>query len=387
MNSSLSFVAAVSVVAALVAGCGAKSDGAPAAGAKPADPKAAAGGAAKPPTPVKAQPVKVGEVQSDLSAVGSLMASESVVIRPEIAGRVVGLHFQEGQLVERGAKMVTIDPSEYQAQLAASAADARTETQKYERARDLLQQKFISQEAVDVARGSMERAVARRQADEVMLSKTTIKAPFTGTVALRLISPGAYVKAGDDIVRVESIGTLKLDFRVPEIYVSKIKPHQTVTVRTDAFPGDGFQGRIYALDPAVDQKTRTILVRAEVPNAQGKLRPGMFGRVSILLESRPTAVIVPEQAIWPQGKDAFVYRVVEGKAALTKVELGVRRPGEVEIAKGLQPQDIVVTDGQMKLKDGAPVMVLPAKPPAVAGGAPGAGAPPAGDKAPAKTGG
>jgi membrane fusion protein (multidrug efflux system) len=311
----------------------------------------------------------VGEVQSDLAAVGSLMASESVLIRPEIAGRVVGLHFQEGRPVHKGEKMVSIDASEYQAQLAASSADARTEMQKYQRSRELLEQKFISQEAVDVARGSMERAIAKRQADEAMLAKTTIKAPFTGTVALRLISPGAYVKAGDDIVRIESTGTLKLDFRVPEVFVSKLKQGQTVSMRTDAFPGETFTGRIYALDPAVDEKTRTILARAEVPNAEGKLRPGMFGRVNILLESRPTAITVPEQAIWPQGRDTFVYRAVDGKAVLTKIRIGVRRPGQVEVIDGLSPNDIVVTDGQMKLKDGAPVMVLPMTPPAPAPGA------------------
>lgn len=361
-------ILALSLVAALAAGCGSKSDGKPdaksAAAGKPADAKA--GGDKPKGVPVKAQPVSVGEVQSDLSAVGSLTASESVLIRPEIAGRVIDLHFREGQPVRKGDRMVSIDGSEYQAQLAASSADARTEMQKYQRARELLQQKFISQEAVDVARGSMERAIAKRQADEVMLSKTTIKAPFSGTVALRLISPGAYVKAGDDIVRIESTGTLKLDFRVPEIFVSKLKQNQSVSMRTDAYPGETFTGRIYALDPAVDEKTRTILARAEVPNPQGKLRPGMFGRVSILLESRPTAITVPEQAIWPQGRDTFVYRAVDGKAVLTKVQIGVRRPGAVEIVSGLSPNDMVVTDGQMKLKDGAPVMVLPAAPPAAA---------------------
>ena len=373
MSSRLSprvSILVISMVAALAAGCGSKSDSKAPGAAKPGDAKSAAGGGDKPKgLPVKAQPVTVGEVQSDLAAVGSLMASESVLIRPEIAGRVIGLHFQEGRPVHKGDKMVSIDASEYQAQLAASSADARTEMQKYQRSRELLEQKFISQEAVDVARGSMERAIAKRQADEAMLAKTTIKAPFTGTVALRLISPGAYVKAGDDIVRIESTGTLKLDFRVPEVFVSKLKQGQTVSMRTDAFPGETFTGRIYALDPAVDEKTRTILARAEVPNAEGKLRPGMFGRVNILLESRPTAITVPEQAIWPQGRDTFVYRAVDGKAILTKIKIGVRRPGRVEVIEGLSPNDIVVTDGQMKLKDGAPVMVLPMTPPAPAPGA------------------
>jgi len=146
---------------------------------------------------------------------------------------------------------------------------------------------------------------------------------------------------------------------------------------TDRFEGhDGYSGVIFALEPGVDEKTRTVLARALIPNPQNKLRAGMFARVNVLLETRPNSILVPEQAIWPQGRDAFVYRVVDGKATLTKIELGVRRPGEVEVLKGLSPKDMVVTDGQMKLKDGAPVTVLPMKPPA----APAAPAAPASGK-------
>ena len=363
---TLTLIAAL--VTAALAGCGKKEE----AAAKPPEaPKTAAGAAtpAKPAgLPVKAQPVKVDEVQSDVTAVGSLLAAEAVVIRPELAGRVVDLPFREGQAVQKGAKLVVVDSSEYEAVLAQAKADAKTETQRYERTIDLLKNKFVSQDAVDVAKGNMDRALARVQENEARLAKTTIYAPFSGILGLRLISPGAYVKAGDDIVRLENTSSLKLDFRVPEIYVSKIRPNQTVSVRTDAYPNEVFEGRIYALEPSVDEKTRTVVARAEIPNKQGKLRPGMFGRVSVLLESRPNAVMVPEQAIWPQGRESFVFKVVDGKAVLTKVDIGTRRPGEVEISKGLAAGDVVVTDGQMKIKDGAPVMVLPAAPPPAAAG-------------------
>jgi membrane fusion protein, multidrug efflux system len=149
------------------------------------------------------------------------------------------------------------------------------------------------------------------------------------------------------------------------MYLSKLKPGQELTIRVDAYADDKFPGKIYAFEPGVDEKTRTVIVRAQIPNAAGKLRPGMFARVDVLLESRANAIIVPEQAIWPQGRDAFVYKVVDGKAVLTKIQLGVRHPGEVEVLKGLAANDLVVTDGQMKLKDGAPVAVLaaPAAPP------------------------
>jgi membrane fusion protein, multidrug efflux system len=336
------------------AGSAAAADKTPAAAAAPAKPMG---------LPVKAEPVKLATMQTDVSAVGTLIAADSVVIRPEIAGRVVGLPFQEGQLVQKGTHLVNLDPSEYRAQLAATTADAKTETQRYERAKELLEKNFISKEALDVAKGNMDRALAKQQQDEVLLSKTTILAPFTGILGLRQISPGAYVKAGDDIVRLENLSFVKLDFRVPEMYLSQIKASQEVSILVDAYPNDTFRGKIYALEPAVDEKTRTVVVRAQIPNLQGKLRPGMFARVNVLLSTRPNAIVIPEQAIWPQGRDAFVYRVVDGKAALTKVELGVRRPGEVEVLKGLTANDVVVTDGQIKLKDGAPVMVLPAPPP------------------------
>ena len=354
----------------MLAGCAKKEEG---ANVKSADaPKPAANttpAAAKPMgVPVKAVPVRIGKVDSEVSAVGSLIAAEAVVIRPEIAGRVATLHFQEGQVVQKGAKLVSLDPSEYQAQLAATAADAKTETQRYERAKELLDKKFISQEALDVAKGNMDRALAKKQQDEVLLSKSTIVAPFSGVLGLRQVSPGAYVKAGEDVVRLENISSLKLDFRVPEMYMSRLKPGQEVSIIVDAFPKETFKGRIYALEPSMDEKTRTIVARAQIPNAQAKLRPGMFARVNVLLETRPNAILVPEQAIWPQGRDAYVYRVADGKASLTKIELGVRRPGEVEVLTGLASDAVVVTDGQMKLKDGAPVMVLPNQPPAASAG-------------------
>jgi len=328
---NLALLAGALITVAL-AGCAKKEDGAakPPEAPKPAASAApAAAGAPKPMgLPVKAVPVKIGRVDSEVSAVGSLIAAESVVIRPEIAGRVVALHFQEGQVVQKGAKLVSLDPSEYQAQLAATTADAKTETQRYERAKELLDQKFISQEALDVAKGNMDRALAKRQQDEVLLSKTMIVAPFAGMLGLRQVSPGAYVKAGDDVVRLENISYLKLDFRVPEMYLSRLKAGQEVSIAVDAFPKETFKGRIYALEPSVDEKTRTIVTRAQIPNVQSKLRPGMFARVNVLLETRPSAILVPEQAIWPQGRESFVFRVVDGKANLTKIELGVRRPGE-----------------------------------------------------------
>ena len=363
------------VTAALTAGCGSKNDAT--AGQKPdatkPAPQQAATPAAKPQgLPVRAEPVKVAKVSDDVSAVGSLMAEESVIIRPEIDGRIVGLHFQEGQAASAGTRLVTIDSTEYEAQAAAVRADLKTEEQRLVRTKELHQQNFISKDALDVQVGAVDRLKARLAEAESRVAKTVIRAPFSGIVGLRQISPGAYVKAGTDIVRIENVSSIKVDFRIPENYLSKIRPNQEILVRLDAYPGEEFRGRVYAVEPVVEERTRTIAMRARIPNKGFKLKPGMFVRVAVTMENRPNAIVIPEQAIWPQGKDSFVFRVVDGKAALTKVEIGNRQPGSVEILKGLGANDMVVTDGQIKLRDGAPVAVI-AAPPAAAPGAPASG--------------
>jgi membrane fusion protein (multidrug efflux system) len=149
---------------------------------------------------------------------------------------------------------------------------------------------------------------------------------------------------------------------VPEVYLGRIRRDQPVAVRVDAFPGEQFAGRLYALETAVDERTRTVLLRGRVDNKAGKLRPGMFARVTLELGTNDKATLVPEQAIVPRGNQNFVFRVVEGKAALTEVALGTRTPGQVEITRGLKPGELVVTDGQLKLQDDTPVAVLPDKP-------------------------
>jgi membrane fusion protein (multidrug efflux system) len=373
----------VLVTAVFAAGCGSKNDPAPkgespkAAAVKPAAAPPAPVPAAPPGVPVKAVPVKVATVSDDVTAVGSLLAEESVIIRPEIDGRIVGLHFQEGQAVASGARLVSIDSTEVEAQVAGVKADLKTEEQRLARSQELFEQKFISKDALDVQFGNAARLRAKLREAESRLAKTVIYAPFAGIIGLRQVSPGAYVKAGSDIVRLENVSSIKVDFRIPENYLSKVRSNQDISVRLDAFPGEEFKGRVYAVEPVVDEKTRTIAMRARIPNRGFKLKPGMFVRVAVTLENRPNAVIVPETAIWPQGRDTFVYRVVDGKAALTKIEIGVRRPGEVEVLTGVGGKDIVVTDGQMKLRDGAAVTVLSVPTAAAPVAPPAAGAAPA----------
>ena len=317
---------------------------------KPAEP---------PPMPVKAAPVTRATLNVEVTAVGTLRAEETVMIRPEIAGRVATIHFKEGQAVSVGEALVTLDQDEYKAQLAGSAAQVGLEESSYQRLQDLQRKNLTSQQILDETKARLDAARAQQELNRVRLERTVIRAPFAGTVGLRLVSPGAYVKPGDDLANLESLGAMKLDFRVPETYLARLSVGQTLTARVDAYPEQSFEGSIYAIDPALDPETRTVLLRARVPNKGNKLRPGLFARVSLILERRENALVAPEQAIVPVGQKAQVYRVVDGKAVMTPVKLGLRRPGQVEILDGLNAGDLVVTDGQLKIRDGAAVTVIP----------------------------
>ncbi len=324
--------------------------------------------AAKPAAaPARALPVKVATVRTEtltdaVTAVGTLLANESVMIRPEIDGRIEAVHFQEGQLVRKGDRLVSLDAAEVNAQLTSAIAAANLNRSRLKRSEELFEKKFISAQALDEARENLNQTNAREAEVRARLAKTEIRAPFEGVTGLRQVSPGAYVKAGQDIARLEGIGTLKLDFRVPEAYLRQIRSGQSVTVTVDAYAGESFSGTIYAIEPSVDEATRTVLLRARLPNPGVRLKPGMFARVSLVLAQRENALVVPEQAIVPRGDGRYVFRVVEGRAVLTKVETGLRRPGEVEIISGLEAGQTIVADGQLRLQDGAAVSLPAPKP-------------------------
>jgi membrane fusion protein (multidrug efflux system) len=322
-----------------------------------------------PALPVKAVPAKLARAVLETGAVGSLRADEAVVIRPEIAGRIDRIAFEEGQSVKKGALLARIDAAETRALLESSRVQANLDKQRLERANDLRKKGFISQQALDEAQSNYARSVAKRREDEAKLAKSEIRAPFSGVAGLRQVSEGAFVAAGTDIARLEKIDQLKLDFRVPETYLASLKPGLAVSVVVDAFPQANFPGKIYAIEPAVDEQTRTILARARVANPELKLRPGMFARVNLTLGVRENAVWIPEEAIVPRGQESYVFRIVEGRAELVQVQTGTRRVGEVEIMKGIAAGDLVVTEGTQRLAPGMQVSIIPnAKPAAEVSG-------------------
>jgi membrane fusion protein (multidrug efflux system) len=305
--------------------------------------------------PVKAVAARSAPAVDEVGAVGSLRADEAVTIRPEIAGRIVEIRFNEGQNVARGAVLVRLDQSELGAVVTSSRAQLKLEEQKLQRAEDLQKKGFISAQGLDDQRTSLARARAKLAEDEARLAKTEMRASFAGVAGLRQVSEGQYVAAGTDIARLEKIDQLKLDFRIPEAYIGKLRAGQPVRVLVDAYRGQVFSGTVYAIEPGVDDQTRAIQLRARVANAEMKLRPGMFARVQVELGVREKAVWIPEAAIVPRGQDSYVYRVAESKAELVKVQTGSRRVGEVEIVKGIGAGDLVVTEGTQKIGPGSAV--------------------------------
>lgn len=307
------------------------------------------------PVPVRMMQVQSAAVSDTVTAAATLVPHEQVILRPEIDGRIVGLSFREGQTVKKGSLIVKLDDAEQRAALAAAEADLKLAVSRFKRNEDLAGKGFISQQALDEAQANLDIVKAKVQEVRVGLARTVIRAPFTALAGLRKVSPGAYVKKGDDIVELAAIDQLNLDVRVPEVYLPLVKIGQPVSVTVDALPGRTFSGKVYAMEPVVDLATRGALVRARIPNTAGNLKPGMFARVSANLGSRPDAVVVPEQAILPKGKQTYIYKVVEGKANLTPVQLGRRSPGQVEVVSGIKAGDTIVVDGLLKLKPEAPV--------------------------------
>lgn len=321
----------------------------------------APGGDAAMAVPVETAPVHIGPIQRRLTAVGSLRSNESVIIRPEVAGRIAEIRFDEGERVRKGQPLVILDDSIYRAEVDEVQASLVLSQANHERALDLLRRGAGTTKARDEALAKLRADEAALALARARLDKTVITAPFEGMIGLRRVSVGDFVNIGQDIVNLEQIDPLKADFRVAEVYLGAVRPGQKIELSADAFPGETFTGEVYAIDPLIDESGRSIVLRARLPNSDNRLRPGLFVRVTLVLNEREDAIQIPEQALVPQGQDQFVFRVVDGKAELTKVTAGIRRDGMVEITEGLGPDDEVVTAGQLKIRDGAPVQPIDAE--------------------------
>lgn len=352
---------------------GVKGEAAAAAGKT--DAKAPAKGGPGGPTPVEVVTLKPAVVKEDLQAVGSLRSNESVILRPEVSGRIAAIGFKDGQVVRKGQLLVALDATLNEAEVAQAKAEYDLALSNLKRSEDLARRQFISSSAQETAASNAQVAEARLRLAQARLSKMRIIAPFDGAVGIRNVSLGDYVKDGTDLVNVEDVRVLKVDFRLPERNFAQVSVGQPVEIVADALPGERWQGAIEAINPKIDANGRSLEIRARLENTSGKLRPGMFVRVRVIVGERSNALLVPEEAIVPQAGEFFVYRVVEGSARRIPVKIGVRRDAMVEILEGLAEGDQVVTAGMRLQRDGQPVRVLTAGARPGAPGAPTPGAP------------
>lgn len=307
---------------------------------------------------VEAANARGATTTTDIRAIGSLQSDELVQIASEIAGRIAEIRFTEGGTVKAGDVLVTLDASLAQAEVADAKARFDLAEANNSRADQLSRTGNVTEKAIDEATANFEIARAALELQRVRLAKHTITAPFAGRVGIRNNSPGSFIAVGTPIVNLEKIDILKVDFKLPELFLPSINVGQTVDVTVDALPKRTFAGEIYAIDPQVDVNGRALQLRARLPNADGDLRPGLFARITVKGKQTREVVLVPESVIVPRGGETYVFRIENGKAVEGKVSLGERRGAEVEILEGLTTTAQVVTAGQLKLRNGAAVEVV-----------------------------
>ena len=292
----------------------------------------------------------------EVFAVGNLRANESVMVRPETAGRVVQIGFSEGSMVRRGDLLVELDRSVLLAQVEQAKAELDLSKANFDRTADLAERKFVSLSAKDQAAANLSVQEAKLRLAEAQLAKTRIFAPFAGVVGLRNFSIGDYVREGADLVVIEDVSQMKVDLRLPERFLGDLKIGQSIEVRVDAQPQRAFRATLSALDAQISADGRALIVRGTLGNPDALLRTGMFVRARLVLKEKAAAVMVPEEAIYPMGADMYVYRVIDGKAVRSRVVTGLRREGRVEVMQGVAAGDVVVTAGQIKItRDGTEV--------------------------------
>jgi membrane fusion protein, multidrug efflux system len=339
------------------------------------------GGGRGPGGPAGVEVVKVVQeaISEQASAVGALRANESVVVKPEIAGRIMSIGFADGTRVAKGTSLFKFDESVTAAERDQARAELALSEANHKRTTELAQRNFVSPAALDQALSQLKIQQAKLQLVEARLAKLDLRAPFAGVLGLRNVSVGDFVKDGAELVVLEDNSSMKVDLRLPERLVGRLKKGQELSIQIDALPGKKYAAKIDAIDVQVEPNGRSLLARARVNNPDGQLRSGMFARAQVVLDERPQALVVPEEAIVPSGNDLIVIKVDQGKAQRIKVKAGIRKDGKVELADPgtIAEGDQIVVAGQMRVqREGQEVRIIdPNRRGPPGGGAPGGGPP------------
>ena len=325
------------------------------------------------PATVEAASVELRRLTDDTQAVGSLRSRRGVVLRPEVSGRITQLNFTDGQRVKKGQTLVQFDDQLPLAQVQQSLAELSIAQANQSRNQELVTQNFVSQRSLDESAANLQVAQAKLALAKATAARLKIVAPFDGIAGIRLVNVGDYLKDGADIVNIEDIDAIFVDFRLPERFQSRVQRGQTALIDIDALPGRRYAAQIQAIDPLIDANGRSVGVRACIDNRQLQLRPGMFARVNVVFDVREDARVIPEEAIVPQGGKQYVIKLLDDPTSVGKpvtgskitqrveVKVGLRSPGRVEILEGLLAGETIITSGQQRVqKDGTRVMVVAA---------------------------
>jgi membrane fusion protein (multidrug efflux system) len=313
-----------------------------------------AGGFSQMAVAVVAVPAQTRKLAFELEALGTARASESVEITAKVANQVTAVRFEEGQQVRRGEVLVELDGAQARADLAVAEAALAESRNQYQRSQELYTTRILSDSQIEQIEATFKANQARVDAARARLGDTVIRAPFAGRVGLRRVSVGSLISPGTVITTLDDTSTIKLDFTIPETFLSSVEPGLEITARSVAYPDADFGGRVSSVDTRVDPATRSVTVRALLPNPSGVLKPGMFLTVR-LSRAAADALLIPEEALVPEQGNVFVF-VVKGEVAEKRqVRMGQRRVGEVQVLEGLADGELVVTEGTQKLRDGAAV--------------------------------
>lgn len=331
-------------------------------------PRAGGPGRGGPPA-VEMAKVQTLRLQDDTQAVGTLLARQSVTLRPEVSGRVSRIAFKDGSAVRQGQLLVQLDDALQRAELSQARAQLSMAQANTQRNEELVAQNFVSQRVLDESRANLQVAQAQVSLATARLARMGLVAPFSGTVGIARVNLGEYIKDGAAVVNLEDTTALVVDFRLSERYQTRVGVGQSVQVQLDALPGQTFMAQVTALDPVLDANGRAVTVRASMPaDAAKRLRSGMFARVNVVFGVDEAALVVPEEALVPEGDRQWVVVLdagpeLDGKpqwsARRVPVTTGVRRGTVVHITEGLSADQAIVVAGQQRIqKDGTPVRVV-----------------------------
>ena len=313
-----------------------------------------------PPTVIEAVTIQAVSYPEQIVSTGTLLSIPGIIVKPEIPGRITKVYFKSGEVVQEGTALIEINPDILKAQLAEAKATLKLNQLNFTRSAALYKTHDISKADFDQAQANYNSTQAKVDSLKASLQQTTVLAPFTGKLGLSQVNVGDYVSVGQNIVNLQTIDPLKVDFNIPEFYQSKVALDQVVFLKADAYPGETFNGKVEAIESLINQNNRTLNVRANVPNKDRKLIPGGFVEVTLRF-SEQRLLMIPQIAVVYDAKGSYVFKVVDGKAEKISVVLGAKDSDNVIVKSGLKDGDVVVTSGQMKVHPGAPLIVAGSK--------------------------